>query len=93
MKTGASFRESKIRSLANHTNEAKSWSRLGFDVNFRICVTKRAFERLCGYTEHVVCVSAGKFFKPLQNQTLSSVLQSWDWQASTSCLPPCNDFT
>ena len=33
VKTGASFRESKIRNLANHTNEAKSWSRLGFDFS------------------------------------------------------------
>ena len=35
VKTGASFRESKIRSLANHTNEAKSWSRLGFEITLR----------------------------------------------------------
>ena len=47
VKTGASFRESKIRSLANHTNEAKSWSRLGSEVTYENYFTSK--EPLKGY--------------------------------------------
>ena len=27
------------------------------------------------------------------HDSVSAVLQAWDWHQSTSCLPPCNDFT